>query len=49
MFHIGHLNILQRAKEACDYLIVGVSTDELVAFEKGHIPVIPFDDRVRIV
>lgn len=49
MFHIGHLNILQRAKEACDYLIVGVSTDELVASEKGHMPLIPFDDRVRIV
>ena len=49
MFHIGHLNILQRAKENCDYLIVGVSTDELVQKEKCKKPVIPFDERCRII
>ena len=49
MFHIGHLNILRRAKEQCDYLIVGVSTDELVLKEKNHHPIIPFEDRCQIV
>lgn len=49
MFHIGHLNILRRAKEQCDFLIVGVSTDELVLKEKKHLPVIKFEDRYKIV
>lgn len=49
MFHIGHLNILKRAKEQCDFLIVGVSTDELVMKEKNHVPIINFEDRCRIV
>lgn len=49
MFHIGHLNILKRAKEQCDYLIVGVSTDELVLKEKNKIPIIPFNERCEII
>lgn len=49
MFHIGHLNILRRAKELCDYLIVGVSTDELVQHEKNKTPIIPFENRCKIV
>ena len=49
MFHIGHLNILKRAKEQCDYLIVGVSTDELVLHDKNKTPVIPFCERMQIV
>mgnify|MGYP002622561622 FL=1 len=49
MFHIGHLNILRRAKEQCDYLIVGVSTDELVQKDKNKTPIIPFANRCAIV
>lgn len=49
MFHIGHLNILRRAKEQCDFLIVGVSTDELVQHDKNKIPIIPFDERSQII
>lgn len=49
MFHVGHLNILKRAKSQCDYLIVGVSTDELVQHDKNKTPIIPFEDRCKIV
>lgn len=49
MFHIGHLNVLRRAKAQCDYLIVGVSTDELVQHDKRKTPIIPFADRCAIV
>lgn len=49
MFHIGHLNVIKRAKEKCDYLIVGVSTDELVQREKNKTPVIPYDERAQII
>lgn len=49
IFHHGHLNILKRSKAMCDYLIVGVSTDELVEKEKGRRPIIPFNERVSVV
>lgn len=49
MFHIGHLNILSRAREQCDYLIVGVSTDETVQSYKHKTPIIPYEQRAAIV
>lgn len=49
LFHIGHLNILKRSKELGDYLIVGVSTDELIESYKGVKPVIPYEQRAEIV
>ena len=49
MFHRGHLNLLQRAKEQCDYLIVGVVTDEQLMDYKKTKAIIPFEDRLAIV
>lgn len=49
LFHIGHLNLLQRAKEQCDYLIAGVVTDEQVITVKKTRPYISFDERLAIV
>ena len=48
LFHIGHLNLLRKAKAQCDYLIVGVSTDELVSYKHKQ-AVIPFFERKDIV
>jgi glycerol-3-phosphate cytidylyltransferase len=49
LFHVGHLNILKRAKSQCDKLIVGVTTDELAFKLKGRKPVIPYSERRMIV
>jgi glycerol-3-phosphate cytidylyltransferase len=49
MFHIGHLHLLKKAKNRCDYLIVGVSTDELVQEYKNKTPIIPFEHRLEII
>lgn len=48
LFHVGHLNLLRNARGMCDKLIVGVSTDELVAY-KFKKAVIPFAERIEIV
>lgn len=49
LFHVGHLNILQKAKEQCEILIVGVTTDEEVFRVKNRKPIIPFNERMDIV
>lgn len=49
LFHIGHLNMFKRAKELCDYLIVGVVTDESVRKNKKTSPYIPFEERLEMV
>lgn len=49
LYHVGHLNMFKRAKEQCDYLIVGVVTDEGVRKGKGTIPYVPFEERIEMV
>ncbi len=49
MFHVGHLNLLRRAKEQCEYLIVGVNSDRLVQEYKHHSTVIAEEDRKYII
>ena len=48
LFHIGHLNLLKNAKSLCDKLIVGVTSDELVAYKNKN-AIIPHQERMEIV
>ncbi len=49
LFHVGHLNMIQRAKQSCEYLIVGVHGDDVVEEYKHHRPIINENDRRRIM
>ncbi|KQY60340.1 cytidyltransferase [Aeromicrobium sp. Root495] len=49
MFHVGHLNLLRRARNHCDHLVVGVASDEYVAYLKGRPAVVPCDERIDII
>ncbi len=49
IFHVGHVNILERARLHGDHLIVGVSSDKLNISKKGRPPVYSEDDRKHII
>lgn len=49
MFHIGHLNLINHAKDYCDYLIVGVNSDKLISEYKHKCAVINENERAEIV
>lgn len=49
MFHVGHLNLIKNARSQCDYLIVGVNTDELIAEYKYKRVIVPLKERLEIV
>ncbi len=49
LFHVGHLNMIETAKEHCEYLIVGVHGDDVVEEYKHHRPIICEEERCRIV
>ena len=49
ILHIGHINILKRARAEGDFLSVGISSDELNFSKKGKAPVYPLKSRMEIV
>lgn len=49
LFHVGHLNMIEAAKKQCEYLIVGVHSDEVVNQYKHFYSIIPENERARII
>ena len=49
LFHVGHLNLIRRAKALCEHLIVGVVVDEVSIASKGKAPHMPLAERVEIM
>lgn len=49
MFHVGHLNLIKNARARCDYLIVGVNTDQLIEKYKKKKVIVPLQERLQIV
>ena len=49
LFHVGHLNMIQAAKKYSEYLIVGVHGDDVVEGYKNRRPIIPEEERRRII
>lgn len=48
LFHVGHLNVLRRARLQCDYLIAGVVSDGVALEQKGRLPVVPQEERLAV-
>lgn len=49
LFHIGHLNLLKKAKELCEYLIVDIYTDDVIKGYKKSPSIIGEEQRAAIV
>ena len=49
LLHVGHVALFRRAKEQCDWLRVGVISDEVCASFKNMRPYVPFEERVTMV
>ncbi|WP_088331094.1 adenylyltransferase/cytidyltransferase family protein [Lacimicrobium sp. SS2-24] len=49
VFHVGHVNLLERARALGDYLIVGISSDQLNISKKGRAPIYPYTSRAKII